>query len=182
MGRQSKAKSLVTRIVDLNEQIDAEAADPPLKPHVLGNPLAAKTIDSSEKKLHVIFPPSYRDFLSVCNGFKGITGLWDMLSVEEMASGPYFDEIQAWKASPLGSETMSASKIFVVGWVLGKDLLDVDLAALDLGTRDDKGECPILVIRFSRGQKEVEEFPNFYSHLGHIVETLEFILEDLQEP
>jgi hypothetical protein len=63
----------------------------------LGGPTPEAQLVKLENGLGRCLPPSYRTFLSLYNGWRMISGAIDLLSVEEMLSGPRAEQVHKWQ-------------------------------------------------------------------------------------
>lgn len=66
---------------------------------VLGSPATPGTLESLEEFLKRKLPPSYRIFLSLCDGWRMIDGGVDLLSIENLMGPTHMQAEEAWKRS-----------------------------------------------------------------------------------
>ena len=142
MADVDSVPALIEQIVDLRTRIaNVLGSEPPR----LLPPASAALIAAAEQRLEFAFPPTFREYLNVCDGFVRFSEGFDILGVQQMLSSEYADQTRkirelAWQ----GSE-----RIGVEGFVIGLRPGSFRVLLFDRTVpRDDRGELPAVEWKF----------------------------------
>lgn len=147
------------RLLDRLQELRAETYrvigyDDPSMPRP---PATDLEITAAETNLGVSFPPSYRAFLSIHNGWEHWSGDVALLSTREMLSNPYAFRIAKWR----DGEWMQGNVLALEGLVIGFSLYVGEQIIIDPAPQPDSLERDIVLWDF----EEIERYPNFYQYL-----------------
>jgi hypothetical protein len=158
----------VQRVFALNEAyLEAIDADPSQK---LGPPASEAEIRRIEAKLNVAFPPSYRVFLTLHNGWKGWMGDVDLLSTTEMERGRYYQKIVTWRKSMFEAGAVAP----ITSLVIGVKLPGQSFLMLDRESEHANGELDVVHWEFD----EVIRHESFLACLKARADALEQLLAE----
>ena len=163
--------ALVQQILELRTQI-ARLLGTEL-PRLLP-PAPAALIVTAEQKLEFSFPPSFREFLSVCDGFVQFSEGFDLLGVRQMLGADYAREAKrhrdlAWQ---------SGDRVGVEGFLIGMRPGSFRVLLLDRTVdRDDRGELPAVEWKF----EPLARARDFHAFLGLWREAAERTLVEAQK-
>jgi len=127
-----KLRGLVREIFKLNAElrsllgVNTEQA--------LGRPATETEIRALETHLEVTLPPSYRDFLRICNGWQHFSGNLHLLSVAQQIEGEYAQYVHQWKGEQWAAGEPVPVESLVVGIALHTNtarLLDRNKVGVD---------------------------------------------------
>jgi hypothetical protein len=142
MATVDSIPALIEQIFDLRTRIaGALGTDPPR----LLPPASAALIATAEQRLEFPLPPSFREFLNVCDGFVQFSEGFDILGAHQLLSSEYAHETKkirdlAWQ----GGE-----RIGVEGFVIGLRPGSFRVLLFDRTVeRDDRGEVPVVEWKF----------------------------------
>jgi hypothetical protein len=138
----------------------------------LGPPVPPTLLTQFEDQLGKKLPPSYRQFLSLHNGWQMAMGAVDLLSVEEMLGGPRHEKVLRWQR-----EQAKAGDPFAPnGLVVGHSDITPTVFLLDPSSPDEDGEWPL--IRYDYSPEQV--YPSFLDWLESSVQTFRRLAEKEQ--
>jgi len=123
----------------------------------LGPPVDETQLQALEKRLGRKLPRSYRQFLSMHDGWRMINGALDLLSVGEILAGPRHDKVAKWQQEMLRHGDTVVGNALVIA---ASDITPTKLL-LDPDTLTDGGEW--LLIRDHKGPEEA--YPSFLDWL-----------------
>jgi len=137
----------------------------------LGPPTSIEDIDLLEKACGHKLPPSYRAFLELHNGWRMINGVSDLLSVQEMLTGPTAAKIREWQTF-MAQEGEAA---LAEGLVVGFGTIAPVRIVLDFSHIDDANECKLI----HSDKIDYFEYDSFIQWLEDTIIEYEEILRNL---
>lgn len=158
---------IVGEIVGLNDLFNAILNVPIVQ--VLGPPATVAQIDALEVHLGVALPPSYRELLSICNGWVGFAAGVDLLSVEQQMRGEHARYIHRWR----GIQWEYGESVPVEAIIFGIELGTNKARLFDTATADASGEMQ--AIWWDDG--ELHRYANLIQMLEEYVERLVFMID-----
>lgn len=123
-----------------------------------------------ETRIGKPLPPSYREFLSMYNGWRMVTAVMDLLSVEEILEGPREASIRKWQHQALESGDPVAGNALVIG----DSLVTPTKLLLDPEVIDEWGEWGVV----QHHKEEEIAYPSFLVWLEESVDEFREILQD----
>jgi len=157
-------------LVDLIERVRNRLGEIERRCEVAG-PVSEEAVAAAEAELGILFPPSYREFLSEY-GTMGIPA--DLAVVHDfvgLRGEPEVDVV----ATTLGARADNRFGDHLI--VVGKGANADEWFCLDTGRPHDSGECPVLLYDVRANQ--VDQI--FYDDFGAMVrEVLEFVEDTLR--
>ena len=114
-------RGLLDSILDTVRRIGAIAADP--DEAALLPPASVDALQRLESRCGFPLPPTYREFLTISNGFQGIAGGFDLLGCEQMLRPEYDEEVRRIRTLAWDSGQRSPLEGFAVGLRPGSDAL-----------------------------------------------------------
>jgi SMI1 / KNR4 family (SUKH-1) len=102
----------------------------------LGDPTEESALLEVERKFGRQLPPSYREFLTQCNGWAMIDGGVDLFPAQELIGGARFEAVHEWQRSALARGDAVVGRCLVVG---GSNVTSTKYL-LDPDTQDSTGE------------------------------------------
>jgi hypothetical protein len=136
MADADSVRTLIEEIFELRSRITSALGTSP--PELLP-PAPAELVTEAERQLDFVFPPSYREFLRVCDGFVQFSEGFDLVGVQQMLSAEYARDSKrirdlAWQ----GGE-----RVGVEGFIIGLRAGSFRALLLDRTVeRDERGELP----------------------------------------
>ncbi len=134
----------------------------------LREPATDAGIDTLEASLETKLPPSYRDLLTVSNGWTGFAANVHLLSVEQQLQGEYARYIHQWK----GEQWAYGEPVPVEGIVFGIALHTNKARLFDTDTADEAGEME--AIWWDDG--ELHRYANLIEMLEQYRRRLKFLI------
>jgi hypothetical protein len=142
MAEVESIPRLIEEIFDLRAQITHLLGG---KPPRLYPPASPDLIAAAEQKFEFLFPTTFREFLSVCDGFERFSEGFDLLGVQQMLSAEY--EREAAKIRDLAWQ--SGERIAIEGLIIGLRPGSFRVLLFDrTAERDDRGELPVVEWKF----------------------------------
>jgi hypothetical protein len=123
----------------------------------LGEPLSNEKVERLERDFSFRFPPSYRQFLLLHDGWKGFRGDADLLSSTQMRQQVIVSRIEDFKQS---AQSGDVSQTFII--VAGET--SSYFVYLDPGTRREDGEMDVVEYTIQEG--EVDRYPDLFAYLS----------------
>lgn len=158
----------VQEVFRLNEEYYAliEAASE----QALGPPASESAIRLAEEAAGIRFPPSYRMFLSLHDGWTDWEGDERLLSTADFRQGSYFDHVQSMRrfAWENGNGTI------LEGVIIGACLTSASLLILDKTRIDERGEMEVV----NWEHAEVSRHPDLLELLQSTAVDLQQMIED----
>lgn len=151
---------------------DPKNAKRPYKPIEPAPPATTTQIGKAEKALGVQFPPSYRHFLGLHNGWKEVDLGSDLLDVESLVT---FHQTKAAKAlTPILEEIERETSDGLI--VFGKhgSGRKMSMFIFDTSKLDAFGEWS--VIEYDAEDGMLDAYPNFLAFLEDTIDTLKMMI------
>jgi len=159
----ARLEELVARIFARREELKRLRGAPSRQQ--LNPPAAEAEIERVERLLEIRFPDDYRAFLLMHDGWRRFDGENDLLSTEQMTSGPMKDSIRELQNFQREAGDLPAAE----GVVIVASLSGMDIAFYDRGSRRQEGGME--VVRWFSG--EYRRFPSFLEFLEGYAESVE---------
>lgn len=113
-----------------------------------------------------VLPPDYLAFLVMHNGWQGFSGENDLLSSDQMASGPMLASVNETKALQREDGDPAADGFVINASISGSDIAFIDPATVRAdGTAD--------VVRWDPRMGEYKRFPSFLAYLSAQADLLQ---------
>jgi hypothetical protein len=138
----------------------------------LGQPASEGLVLALEAKLGHSLPPSYRTFLKLYNGWRMVDAETDLLSIEEMLTGPRAEKIKEWQqqAKKWGNE-LAASGLVIGHSNISQSRIILDPDNIDINSA---GEWELI----ESYKDEEERYESFIVWLEKSVEDYRKIAEE----
>jgi cell wall assembly regulator SMI1 len=153
--KTTNLKSIIKKLFDANAEYH-KFLHKDEKTHYLGDPCTVDAITQFENDFGIMFPPSYREFLLLHNGWKNFSGEYTILSLELMKDERVIDHIEHLRDLQLGLTQEKAANGFVIG--CGESTSYT--LYLDLEAKREDGEMDIVEHDLSG---EIKRHPDFVS-------------------
>jgi hypothetical protein len=136
---------------------------------ILGPPASEAQLRELETRLNKPLPPSYRVFLSLCDGWRMVAGGVDLLSIQDMLYGPRADRITKWQHQMARSgDSVAANSL-----VIGDSTITPTKLLLDPDTVDANGEWAVV----QHHKDEEVTYPSFLAWLEESVDEFRELLQ-----
>jgi len=171
MARTDSVPTLITLIFDLRTQIAHLLGTEP--PQLLP-PAPATLVTSAEQRLNFSFPPFFREFLRISDGFLRFSEGFDLLGVRQMLSDDYARQVKkirdlAWQGG---------DRVGVEGFLVGVRPGSFRVLLFDRTVeRDERGELPAVEWKF----ESLARTPDFHEFLVLWHESAEKTLAEAQK-
>jgi hypothetical protein len=136
----------------------------------LGPPASEEAISEFEERLGYGLPPSYRLFLSLHDGWNGIEGKVNLLSIAKQRRGEYARYIKKWKKE----QWEDGETLLIEGLIIGIQLHTNNAWVLDTSRVDDRGEMEVVIWQ----DFETERDRDFLDALQKKAEILERLIAE----
>jgi cell wall assembly regulator SMI1 len=157
-----KARSRFYRAIDLEDE------------QRLGAPATEDQVLRLERAIARALPPSYREFLLLHNGWAMIDGGTDLLSIEDLLTGPRASKIAAWQSQARRyGETRLAE-----GLVIGHSNISQARIILDPKQVDEHGEWALIAV----DKDNEDEYASFLAWLEQSVRDYQLLAEEGMPP
>lgn len=167
----SKLSDVIQNLTVSFRELDLLMFDEDIK-HELGMPSTMAQIAELERRLGFSLPPSYREFLSLHNGWNGFDGGAKLLAIEDFGSAWVTEKIHDLEVLFYedGDNPFDKGMIPIL---LGED--NNNFLLLDPNALKSSGEMDFVAFDFT---EEESRFPDFTSFLEAYLQSVKSIIDD----